>query len=572
MRISGLAIAGLLLAGPAGAQQATIFSEMDRIHPVWAENGMVSAQERLAAEIGRDIMAKGGNAVDAGVAVAFALAVTLPRAGNLGGGGFMLVHDAETGRTQAIDYRELAPSGASRDMFLDDKGEAESDKSLYTGAASGVPGTVAGMRMALDTYGSMPWADVIAPAIRLAEEGIIVTPDLADSLEAEREALMRHPSTAKIFFKEGGAGYRPGERLVQADLAATLKKVAAEGPDGFYKGAVAENIARAVQAAGGPMTVEDLAAYKPVLREPVRGSYRGYEIVSMPPPSSGGVHLIQILNTLEGYPIGALGHNTAETIHLMAEAMKLAYADRSEYLGDPDFVDVPVAALTSKDYAAELRGKISAEYATPSAMIGPGDLAPYESDQTTHFSVVDKAGNAVSNTYTINLNYGSGLVAEGTGVLMNNEMDDFSAKPGVPNAFGLVGGDANAVQPGKRPLSSMTPTIVLKDGETWLVTGSPGGARIITTVLQVILNTIDHGMNVAEASTAPRVHHQWLPDELRIEEGISRDTLRLLAAKGHTISEKPVMGSTQSIMRDPASGALLGASDPRRPDAATLGY
>ena len=572
MRISGLAIAGLLLAGPAGAQQATIFSEMDRIHPVWAENGMVSAQERLAAEIGRDIMAKGGNAVDAGVAVAFALAVTLPRAGNLGGGGFMLVHDAETGRTQAIDYRELAPLGASRDMFLDDKGEADSDKSLYTGAASGVPGTVAGMRMALDTYGSMPWADVIAPAIRLAEEGIIVTPDLADSLEAEREALMKHPSTAKIFFKEGGAGYRPGERLVQADLAATLKKVAAEGPDGFYKGAVAENIARAVQAAGGPMTVEDLAAYKPVLREPVRGTYRGYEIVSMPPPSSGGVHLIQILNTLEGYPIGALGHNTAETIHLMAEAMKLAYADRSEYLGDPDFVDVPVAALTSKDYAAELRGKLSAEYATPSAMIGPGDLAPYESDQTTHFSVVDKAGNAVSNTYTINLNYGSGLVAEGTGVLMNNEMDDFSAKPGVPNAFGLVGGDANAVQPGKRPLSSMTPTIVLKDGETWLVTGSPGGARIITTVLQVILNTIDHGMNVAEASTAPRVHHQWLPDELRIEEGISRDTLRLLAAKGHTISEKPVMGSTQSIMRDPASGALLGASDPRRPDAATLGY
>ena len=572
MRISGLAIAGLLLAGPAGAQQATIFSEMDRIHPVWAENGMVSAQERLAAEIGRDIMAKGGNAVDAGVAVAFALAVTLPRAGNLGGGGFMLVHDAETGRTQAIDYRELAPSGASRDMFLDDKGEADSDKSLYTGAASGVPGTVAGMRMALDTYGSMPWADVIAPAIRLAEEGIIVTPDLADSLEAEREALMKHPSTAKIFFKEGGAGYRPGERLVQADLAATLKKVAAEGPDGFYKGAVAENIAKAVQTAGGPMTVEDLAAYKPVLREPVRGSYRGYEIVSMPPPSSGGVHLIQILNTLEGYPIGALGHNTAETIHLMAEAMKLAYADRSEYLGDPDFVDVPVAALTSKDYAAELRGKISAEYATPSAMIGPGDLAPYESDQTTHFSVVDKAGNAVSNTYTINLNYGSGLVAEGTGVLMNNEMDDFSAKPGVPNAFGLVGGDANAVQPGKRPLSSMTPTIVLKDGETWLVTGSPGGARIITTVLQVILNTIDHGMNVAEASTAPRVHHQWLPDELRIEEGISRDTLRQLAAKGHTISEKPVMGSTQSIMRDPASGALLGASDPRRPDAATLGY
>lgn len=572
MRISGLALVAMLLAGPGAAQQAAIFSDMDRIHPVWAENGMVSAQERLAAEIGRDIMAKGGNAVDAGVAVAFALAVTLPRAGNLGGGGFMLVHDAETGQTHAIDYREMAPSGASRDMFLDDKGQADSDRSLYTGAASGVPGTVAGMRIALDNYGSMPWADVIAPAIRLAEQGITVTPDLADSLEAEREALTKHPSTARIFFKPDGAGYRPGERLVQADLAATLKAIAAGGPDGFYKGAVAENIAKAVQAAGGPMTVADLAAYRPVLREPVRGTYRGYEIVSMPPPSSGGVHLIEILNTLEGYPIGALGQNSAETIHLMAEAMKLAYADRSEYLGDPDFVDVPVSALTSKDYAAALRGRISAEYATPSSMIRPGDLAPYESDQTTHFSVVDKAGNAVSNTYTINLNYGSGLVAEGTGVLMNNEMDDFSAKPGVPNAFGLVGGDANAVQAGKRPLSSMTPTIVLKDGQTWLVTGSPGGARIITTVLQVIMNMVDHGMNVAEASTAPRVHHQWLPDELRVEEGISPDTLRLLAAKGHVIAEKPVMGSTQSIMRDPASGALLGASDPRRPDAATLGY
>ncbi len=571
-RISRLGVVAMLLAGPAAAQQAAIFSDMDRIHPVWAENGMVSAQERLAAEVGRDIMVQGGNAVDAGVAVAFALAVTLPRAGNIGGGGFMLVHDAESGQTHAIDYREAAPAGAARDMFLDETGEADSDKSLYSGAASGVPGTVAGMKLALDNHGSMAWADVIAPAIRLAEQGITVTPDLADSLEAERAALTKYSSTARIFFKPDGSGYRPGERLVQADLAATLKAIAAQGPDGFYKGAVADKIARAVQGAGGPMTAADLAAYKPVLREPVRGSYRGHEIVSMPPPSSGGVHLIQILNALEGYPIGALGHNTAETIHLMAEAMKLAYADRSEYLGDPDFVDVPVDALTSKDYAAQMRSRISADFATPSGMIGPGDLTPYESDQTTHFSVVDKAGNAVSNTYTINLNYGSGLVAEGTGVLMNNEMDDFSAKPGVPNAFGLVGGDANAVAPGKRPLSSMTPTIVLKDGKTWLVTGSPGGARIITTVLQVVMNMIDHGMNVAEASTAPRVHHQWLPDELRLEEGISRDTTRLLAARGHVLAERPVMGSTQSILRDPATGALLGASDPRRPDAATLGY
>lgn len=569
--LAALATAGTL-AGQVVADEAAIFSDMDRIHPVWAENGMVSAQERVAAEIGRDIMAKGGNAVDAGVAVAFALAVTLPRAGNIGGGGFMLVHDAATGQTHAIDYREMAPSGASRDMFLNAAGDADSDKSLRSGAASGVPGTVAGMRMALENYGSMEWADVIAPAIQLAEQGVTVTPELADSIEAERDNLSKHPASAAIFFKPDGTGWRPGEKLVQTDLAATLKAVAEQGPDGFYKGPVAENIAKAIQAAGGPITVQDLANYKAVLREPVRGTYRGYDIASMPPPSSGGVHLVQMLNALEGYPIGALGQNSAETIHLMAEVMKLAYADRSEYLGDPDFVDVPVEALTSKDYAVQMRSKISADFATPSVMIKPADLSPYESDQTTHFSVVDKAGNAVSNTYTINLDYGSGMVADGTGVLMNNEMDDFSAKPGVPNAFGLIGGDANAVEAGKRPLSSMTPTIVTKDGKVWLVTGSPGGARIITTTLQVILNMIDHGMNVAEASTAPRVHHQWLPDELRIEEGISIDTQRLLSAKGHALSEKPVMGSTQSIMRDPATGALLGASDPRRPDAATVGF
>ena len=567
----GMATAAFAVS-TAGADTGAIFDTMDRIHPVWAQNGMVSAQEHLAAAVGRDIMAKGGNAVDAGVAVAFALAVTLPRAGNIGGGGFMLVHDAKTGQTHAIDYREMAPSGASRDMFLDAAGNPDSDKSLYSGAASGVPGTVAGMKLALDKYGTMPWADVIAPAIKLAEEGITVTPELADSIEAEREYLTKYPATVKVFFKEGGAGYRPGDKLVQADLAKTLKKIAAEGPDGFYKGEVAEAISKAVQADGGLITPEDMAAYKVMERAPITGTYRGYDVVSMPPPSSGGVHLIQILNTLEGYPIGALGQNSAETIHLMAETMKLAYADRSEYLGDPDFVDVPVAALTNKDYAAAMRAKISADFARPAAQIKPADLTPYESDQTTHFSVVDKDGNAVLNTYTINFNYGSGLVADGTGVLMNNEMDDFSAKPGTPNGFGLIGGDANAIQAGKRPLSSMTPTIVLKDGKVWLVTGSPGGARIITTVLQVVMNMIDHGMNVAEASTAPRVHHQWLPDELRVEEGISLDTVRLLQAKGHVIALKEAMGSSQSIMRDPATGALYGASDPRRADAATLGY
>ncbi len=557
---------------PSGAQEAAIYSGMDRVHPVWAENGMVAAQERIAAEVGRDILAAGGNAIDAGVAVAFALAVTLPRAGNIGGGGFMLVHDAKTGETHAIDYREMAPAGASRDMFLDAEGNADSELSRFSGAASGVPGTVAGMKLVLDQYGSMPWADVIAPSIRLAEEGITVTPDLADSLEAMKERLTKYPSAAKIFYKEGGELYRPGDTLVQADLAKTLKTIAAEGPDGFYKGPVAEAIAKSVTEAGGKMTAEDMAAYKAVSREPVRGTYRGYEVVSMPPPSSGGVHLIQILNTLEGYPIGALGQNSSETLHLMAEAMKLAYADRSEYLGDPDFVDVPVEALMSKEYAADMRDKISATFATPSEQIKPADLAPYESDQTTHYSIIDKDGNAISNTYTINFSYGSGLVAEGTGVLMNNEMDDFSAKPGVPNAYGLVGGDANAVQAGKRPLSSMTPTIVNKDGQVWLVTGSPGGARIITTVLQVVMNMIDHDMNVAEASAAPRIHHQWLPDQLRIEEGISVDTQRALQAKGHVLSLEEVMGSTQSVMRDPETGFLLGASDPRRAGAATVGY
>ncbi|WBU64977.1 gamma-glutamyltransferase [Paracoccus aerodenitrificans] len=574
IRRHGMAALALAALGPlpAAAQEAAIYSGMDRIHPVWATSGMVSAQEQVAAEIGRDILAQGGNAIDAGVAVAFALAVTLPRAGNLGGGGFMLVHDAETGETQAIDYREMAPAGASRDMFLDAEGNADSDKSRFTGAASGVPGTVAGMKMALDQYGSMEWADVIAPAIRLAEEGITVTPDLADSLEALKERLTRYPSAAAIFYKEGGELYRPGDTLVQADLAETLNKIAEQGPDGFYSGEVAEAIAASVTKAGGDMTVEDLANYKAVMREPIKGTYRGYEIVSMPPPSSGGVHLIQILNTLEGYPIGALGANSADTIHLMAEAMKLAYADRSEYLGDTDFVDVPIDELISKDYAEDMREKISASFVTPSEQIAPADLTPYESNETTHFSIIDKDGNAVSNTYTINFSYGSGLVADGTGVLMNNEMDDFSAKPGVPNAYGLIGGDANAVEPGKRPLSSMTPTIVNKDGEVWLVTGSPGGARIITTVLQVIMNMIDHGMNVAEASSAPRIHHQWLPDELRIEDGISIDTQRALQAKGHVLSLEEVMGSTQSVMRDPESGYLLGASDPRRPGAGTVGY
>jgi len=573
--LTALATATLIALVPAAAtaQEAAIYSSMDAVHPVWAKSAMVSVQEAVAAEVGLQVLKDGGNAVDAGVAVALALAVTLPRAGNLGGGGFMMVHDAESGETRAIDYREMAPASATRDMYLDTDGNADSKLSRFHGLAVGVPGTVAGMQLALETYGSMTLAEAAAPAIRLAEDGIIVTADLADSLKGLEKRLKTWPVSAAIFYKQDGSFYEPGDVIKQPDLAATLKKIAVEGPDGFYKGEVAEAISASVQEAGGSMTVEDLAGYKAVLRAPVSGSYRGYEIVSMPPPSSGGTHIIQILNVMEGYPIGYLGHNSSDTIHLMAEAMKRAYADRSEYLGDPDFTDVPVKALTSKDYAAKIRDGISLNRATPSDTIKPGKLAPYESDQTTHFSIVDKDGNAVSNTYTLNFSYGSGMTAAGTGVLLNNEMDDFSAKPGVPNAYGLIGGDANAVQPGKRPLSSMSPTIVLKDGKPFLVTGSPGGSRIITTTLQVISNMIDHNMNVAEATNAARIHHQWLPDEIRVEDGgLSRDTVAALEAKGHKIVVKSVMGSTQSIHVDAGKDLLLGASDPRRTGSATVGY
>ncbi|MEQ8480351.1 MAG: gamma-glutamyltransferase [Hoeflea sp.] len=573
--LTSLASASLIALAPAAAiaQEAAIYSSMDAVHPVWAENAMVAVQEKAAAEVGLRVLNDGGNAVDAGVAVALALAVTLPRAGNLGGGGFMLVHDAESGETRAIDYREMAPSSATRDMYLDSEGNADSRLSRFTGLAIGVPGTVAGMQLALETYGTMTLAEAAAPAIRLAEDGITVTADLADSLKALEKRLKGSPASAAIFYKEDGGFYEPGDVLRQPDLAATLKKIAAEGPDGFYRGSVAEAISAAVQEAGGAMSLEDLAGYKAVIREPVTGTYRGHEIVSMPPPSSGGTHIIQILNVMEGYPIGFLGHNSSDAIHLMAEAMKRAYADRSEYLGDPDFVDVPVKALTSKAYAASIRDGISLNRATPSSTIKPGTLAPFESDQTTHFSIVDQYGNAVSNTYTLNFSYGSGITAAGAGVLLNNEMDDFSAKPGVPNAYGLIGGDANAVEPGKRPLSSMSPTIVLKDGKPFLVTGSPGGSRIITTTLQVISNMIDHGMNVAEATHASRIHHQWLPDEIRVEDGgLSRDTVAALEARGHAIAVKSVMGSTQSIHVDSEKGLLLGASDPRRTGAATLGY
>ncbi|KAA0939568.1 gamma-glutamyltransferase [Psychrobacter sp. ANT_H59] len=539
-------------------------------HPVWAKNGMVATQEALASDIGLKILKDGGNAVDAAVAVGFALAVTLPRAGNIGGGGFMMVYDVKQGKTVALDYREKAPSSASRDMYLDKDGNAVSDLSRYHGLAVGVPGTVAGLLKALEDHGTMSRGQVLAPAIALAENGIEVTAGLSESLEALSDRLQKWPSTKKIFFKADGSAYQPGERLKQPELAHSLKLIAAKGADGFYKGETARKLVKAVNEAGGKMSLQDLANYQAIAREPVKGDYRGYEIVSMPPPSSGGIHIVQILNILEDYPLKDYGQNSAQTIHLMAEAMQLAYADRSEYLGDSDFIDVPASGLTAQPYADKLRALINPNKATPAATIKANNPLPYESDQTTHFSIVDKDGNAVANTYTLNFSYGTGLVAEGTGILLNNEMDDFSAKPGVPNGYGLIGGDANAVEANKRPLSSMSPTIVFKDSKPYIVTGSPGGSRIITTVTQVISNVIDHDMNIAEATHAPRIHDQWLPDEIRIEKALNIDTIKKLESMGHKVSQQSAMGSTQSIMVTP--NGVYGSSDPRIVDAAVVGY
>ncbi|BAT58145.1 gamma-glutamyltranspeptidase precursor [Variibacter gotjawalensis] len=551
---------------------APIPSAGSRILPVIAQNGMVSSQEARASRIGMEILKRGGNAVDAAVAVGFALAVTLPQAGNLGGGGFMLVHLAAKNETIAIDYRETAPAAATREMFLDAEGNADPRKSRDTGLSVGVPGTVAGLTYAHAKYGSgqLTLAELIAPAIRLAREGIPVEEDLADSLPRARYRLAPWPSTAKIFLKPDGSDFGAGDTLVQTDLAETLTTIARGGAGAFYTGQTAARIVAAVRAAGGIMTEEDLAKYRAVERPVVRGTYRGYDIASMPPPSSGGIHVIQILNLLEGFDLKAGGAGSAATLHLMIEAMKLAYADRAEFLGDPDFVKVPVRGLTSKKYAETLRASINPERARPAQEIKPGNPAPYESDQTTHYSVVDKDGNAVANTYTLNFSYGLGLVADQTGIILNNELDDFAAKAGVPNAYGLVGGDANAPGPNKRPLSSMSPTIVTKDGKVFLVTGSPGGSRIITTVLQVILNTIDHGMNIAEAVQAPRLHHQWAPDEVFAERGFSPDTLALLQSRGHRIRVGNTTGSASSIVVLPKGFA--GASDLRQRGTLAIGF
>ena len=573
MRPFQFAALAFLCLAPAAAGADPVISPFATARPVLARHGMVVAQEAAASRAGLDILMRGGNAVDAAVAVGFALAVTLPRAGNLGGGGFMLIHRADLNRTIAIDYREAAPAATTKDVFLDANGEADPFKSRYSGLAIGVPGTVAGLELAWRKYGSgkFSFADLIAPSIALARQGLVVDDDVADSLPLAAKALARYPSSARIYLRPDGGVPQAGDRIALDDLAATLETIAANGAAGFYTGPVAQKIVQAVDASGGRMTTQDLANYRAVERKPVCGTYRGYTVVSMPPPSSGGAHIIEILNILEGFPLAAQGLNSAASLHEIAEAEKLAYADRAAWLGDPDFVKIPLAGLISKTYAEHLRGLIAPDRARPAADIRPGEPQRYESDQTTHFSIVDADGDAVANTYTLNLPYGSGLVAEGTGVLLNNELDDFAAKPGAANVYGLLGGDANAPGPMKRPLSSMSPTLVFKDGKLVMATGSPGGATIISTVLQIILNVVDHGLNVAEAENAPRAHDQLWPDELRIERGMSPDTIRLLEAMGHKVVIRNAMGSANTILRAPDS-ELEGASDLRQRGTLAVGY
>ncbi|MGO1692092.1 MAG: gamma-glutamyltransferase [Marinobacter sp.] len=545
--------------------------EGERFHPASANHGMVATSHTLATEVALKVLEDGGNAVDAAVTAGFALAVTQPRSGNIGGGGFMLVSKGDGSEPEAIDYREKAPSGATETMYQDESGEVVQNRSRFTHLAAGVPGTVAGFAMALERHGTLPLKQALAPAIKLAREGFIVPQRFSEGLEQAKERLQRWPATLETFYKEDGSTWQAGERFRQPELADTLQRIADKGVKGFYEGETAQLIVDEMEKHGGLITQQDLEEYQPVVRNPVHGNYRGYDIYSMSPPSSGGTHIVQILNILEGYPIQEYGHNSAETIHYMAEAMKLAYADRSEYLGDTDYVDVPLKGLTSKSYAEELRQGIKPDEARPAGEIRYGQPPGYESPETTHFSVVDKWGNAVSNTYTINFSYGSGITVQGAGFLLNNEMDDFSAKPGVPNAYGLIGGEANKVEPGKRMLSSMSPTIVRKDDRNFLVTGSPGGSRIITTTLQVIMNVIDHGMNIQTAVSAPRIHHQWLPDEIRVEQGISPDTVRLLESRGHKVVSKSAMGAIQSIMIG-EDGTLYGGADPRRSTSSAMGY
>ena len=541
-------------------------------HPVMGSRGMVASHNQLSSEIAADILAKGGNAIDAGAALGFALAVTLPRAGNIGGGGFMLVHVAALNRTIAIDFRETAPSAARQDMFFDENGNVVLDQTYrFSHKSSAVPGSVAGLAHIVENYGSMTLAEVLEPAIRLARDGIEVTYDLAADL-ARSQRLKHNPASLRKFYKPDGSDYEVGELWKQPDLAWTLSEIAEHGVEAFYSGSVAKKIVADMEAHNGLITMQDLAEYKVVEREPVRGSFRGYEIAAMPAPSSGGTHVIQMLNILENFPLAKMGPESADTLHIMAEAMKFSYADRSKYLGDPDFVEVPSEILVSKKYASDIAAKISMERALTSDEIAPGQLSIYESDETTHYSVVDDEGNMVGNTYTLMFTFGSGVVIEGTGILMNNNMGNFTLRSDIPDAFGLMGSENNLIRPNRRPVSSMSPVLVSKNGQPLLMTGSPGGSKIISANMQMVLNVVEFGMNIADAAVAPRIHHQWKPDVLEIESGISPDTVSRLIDRGQNINfsqRSAGMGSLQTVMWQ--DGIFYGYSDPRRPGAGAVG-
>ena len=552
--------------------------------PVRAPHGMVATTNRIASEVGVGILKRGGNAVDAAIAVAFALAAVFPVDGNLGGGGFMLIR-LRDGRTTAIDYRETAPAAASRDMYLDDKGNLLKGEgsSIIGYRAAGVPGTVAGMALAHRRYGSgrLSWAQLIEPARRLAANGFPVSRLLERSLRVSPK-LAAYPESRRIF-QRGGKFYAEGEMLRQPELAATFARMQRRGPREFYEGLTARMIAADMKRMNGPITLEDLRRYVAKERTPLRGTYRGFQVISMPPPSSGGTVLIEMLNMLEGFDVRSLGWNSSASLHLLTEVMRRAFADRAEYMGDTDFVRVPVDGLIEKSYAARLRATIDMERALKSEEIRGGGPTGDEPSETTHFTIIDRSGNAVANTYTLNDDYGSGVTAQGTGVLLNNEMDDFTSKAGAPNEFGLIQSERNAIAPGKRPLSAMTPTIILrKDGALWFALGSPGGPRIINAVFQVIVNIIDFDMNLQQAIDAPRIHHQWLPDELFYEPyGMSTDTQRALEARGHRLTLRPeyrgpteqaFMGDVEGVMVEEKTGTRLGASDARRSDGMPAGY
>ena len=544
--------------------------------PVRARHGIVASTNEIASNVGVDIMKRGGNAVDAAIAVAFALAVTHPAAGNLGGGGFMMIR-LQDGRTTAIDYREMAPAAATRNVYLDKNGNViEGEGGSIEGyRAAGVPGTVRGMELALKRYGSgkLSWAQLIEPARRLAANGFTVNHSLERSLRGSRDYLSQYPETKRIYLNNGRL-YSEGDRFVQPDLAATFARLQQRGPNEFYEGQTAQLIAADMKRHNGLLTLEDLHGYVAKERQPLRGNYRGYEVISMPPPSSGGAVLIEMLNILEGYDFKKMDWASSARYHLMTEAMRRAFADRAEYMGDTDFVKVPIAGLVDKKYAAQLRNTINPERASTSEQVKAGKPLGYESEETTHFTVVDAAGNAVSNTYTLNNSFGSAVVAQGTGLIMNDEMDDFAAKPGTPNLYGLIQGERNAVAPHKRPLSAMTPTFVLRqDGSLWFTVGSPGGPTIINTVLDVITNVVDYGMNIQQAIDAPRIHHQWLPDELVFEPyGLSGDTQTALTARGHKLAKPRYLGDAEGIMIEEKTGIRLGATDPRRSDGLAVGY